>query len=52
MKPQAKFIKKEEDKLIFTMSCVEKKQGRTFRLELNYQYDQSADKWSIYSGEL
>ena len=51
-KTKATFIKKDGEKLIFTMSCVEKKQGRTFRLELNYQYDQNNDKWSIYSGKL
>ena len=52
LKPQATFIKKEGEKLIFNMSCVEKKQGRSFRLELNYQYDQETDTWSIYSGKL
>jgi len=52
LKPQATFIKKEGKKLIFNMSCVEKKQGRSFRLELNYQYDQETDTWSIYSGKL
>jgi tetratricopeptide (TPR) repeat protein len=52
LNPQVVFIKEEGDKLIFTMSCVEKRQGRAFRLELNYQYDQKKDAWDIYSGEL
>lgn len=51
-KPQVTFVKEEGDKLVFTMSCVEKRQGRSFRLELNYQYDQKNDKWAIYSGSL
>ena len=52
LNPRVDFIREEGDKLVFTMSCVEKKQGRSFTLELNYQYDQKKDSWGIYSGTL
>ncbi len=52
LKPKATFIKEEDEKLIFNIGCVEKRQGRKFRLELNYQYDVKSDSWSIYSGKL
>lgn len=52
LNPQVNFIREEDDKLIFTMSCVEKKQGRSFTLELNYQYDLKKNSWDIYSGTL
>ena len=52
MKPQTTFIKEEDGRLIFKMGCVEKRQGRLFRLELNYQYDPKTDSWNIYSGKL
>jgi len=49
--PQVSFIKKVGDKVIFNLSCIERRQGRAFRLELNYQYDQTTKAWSLYSGE-
>ena len=50
--PQVTFIRKDGNIMIFNMSCVEKRQGRTFRLELNYQYDAEKDSWKLYSGKL
>lgn len=50
--PKVTFIKREENVMIFNMSCAERKQGRSFRLELNYQYDLDSDKWKLYSGKL
>jgi ubiquitin-protein ligase len=52
LNPQVSFVREEGASLLFNMSCVERKQGRSFRLELNYQYDQEKDRWDIYSGEL
>jgi len=52
LRPKVRFIKREENIMIFNMSCSERKQGRTFRLELNYQYDLDKDAWSIYSGTI
>jgi len=50
--PQVSFVKREGNIMIFTMSCAERNQGRTFRLELNYQYDLDKGTWSLYSGKL
>jgi hypothetical protein len=52
MNPEVSFIKREENIMIFNMSCSERKQGRTFRLELNYQHDMDKDVWSIFSGTI
>ncbi len=52
MNPQVSFIKREENIMIFNMSCSERKQGRTFRLELNYQHDMDKNVWSIFSGTI
>lgn len=45
------FLKKVGNKLIFNLSCVEIQQGRSFGLELNYQYDPDTDSWSLYPGQ-
>ena len=50
--PKVSFIRREGNIMFFNMSCVEKKQGRTFRLELNYQYNMDKDSWKLYSGKL
>lgn len=50
--PSAAFVKQEGNIMIFTLSCTEKQQGRTFRLQLNYQYDMDTDTWKIYSEKL
>lgn len=52
LNPQVTFVKREGNILIFSMSCAERNQGRTFRLELNYQYDLDKGAWSLYSGKL
>lgn len=52
LNPKVTFIKREGDIMVFRMSCVEKKQGRAFRLELNYQYNTDRDNWKLYSGKL
>ncbi|MHB8791204.1 MAG: hypothetical protein ACYDBT_15150 [Desulfobulbaceae bacterium] len=52
LNPQVTFVKREGNLMIFTMSCAERNQGRTFRLELNYQYDLDKNSWSFYSGKL
>jgi len=50
--PNVSFIRREGNIMIFAMSCTERRQGRAFRLELNYRYDLDTDTWSIYSGKL
>lgn len=50
--PQVNFARREGNILIFSMSCAERNQGRTFRLELNYQYDLDKGTWGLYSGKL
>lgn len=52
LNPQVRFIKREGNNTIFTISCSEQKQGRTFRLELNYQHNMEKDAWSLYSGTI
>ncbi len=49
--PKVTLLKKMEDTIIFKLSCVEYKQGRSFRLKLDYQYSYPTDSWNIYSGE-
>lgn len=50
--PQVAFVKREGNIMIFSMSCAERNQGRTFRLELNYQFDLDKGTWGLYSGKL
>ncbi len=45
------FLKKVGNKLIFNLSCVEIRQGQSFGLELNYQYNPNTNSWSIYPGQ-
>jgi hypothetical protein len=52
LNPKVRFVKRQDDVLIFTLSCVERQQGRPFSLQLNYQYDLKNDKWSLFSGSL
>jgi hypothetical protein len=49
--PKVTFIKQEKGKQFFKMSCVERNQGSSFRLEVKYQYNLSNGKWSIYYGQ-
>ncbi len=48
---QVTFLKKAGNKFIFKLSCVEIRQGQSFGLELNYQYDPDTDSWSLYPGQ-
>jgi ubiquitin-protein ligase len=52
LNPKVRFIKREGNIMIFNMSCTERKQGRKFRLELNYQHDLDKDTWTLYSGKI
>jgi tetratricopeptide (TPR) repeat protein len=49
--PKVTFVKKENGREIYNISCVERNQGSSFRLELNYQYNPANGKWSMYSGQ-
>lgn len=51
LSPKVTFIKKDETIFLFKLSCVERKQGRSFRLELDYQYSPKKDSWTIYTGK-
>jgi hypothetical protein len=46
--PKVTFLKEARGKQIFKISCVERRQGRSSRLELKYQYNLSNGKWSVY----
>ena len=46
--PKVTFLKEEKGKQFFSMTCMEKSQGSAFRLQVNYQYNLSTGKWSIY----
>jgi len=46
MQPKAVFLKKVGSKMIFTLTCLERSQGSSSKLELNYQFDTSTGKWS------
>jgi hypothetical protein len=52
LNPNVRFIKREGNIMIFNLSCTERKQGSTFRLELNYQHDLDRNAWSLYSGNI
>ncbi|MBM9511739.1 ubiquitin-conjugating enzyme E2 [Desulfogranum marinum] len=49
--PNAALLRKVDDKSIFIITCTEKSQGTSSRLELNYMYDEGTGKWSVYTGE-
>lgn len=52
LNPKVRFIKRKGNLMIFNISCTERKQGSSFRLELNYQHDLDKDVWSLYSGKI
>jgi len=52
LNPKVRFVKREGNILVFNLRCTERKQGSTFRLELNYQNDLDKDSWSLYSGKI
>ena len=47
-RPKVTFLKEENGKQLFQMTCVEQGQGSSFRLEVKYQYNLANSKWSIY----
>ena len=49
--PNAALLRKVDNKSIFIITCTEKSQGTSSRLELNYIYDEESSAWSVYSGE-
>ena len=46
--PVVKLLKKEPGKLVFHLSCVEKNNGRSVRLMLNYVNLLKDNKWDLY----
>jgi len=49
--PSAALLRTVDNKSIFILTCTEKSQGTSSRLELNYMYDEITGKWSVYNGE-
>lgn len=47
MQPKAVFVRKVGSKSLFTLTCVERSQGASSKLELAYMYDPATDKWSV-----
>lgn len=45
--PKAVFNKKVGSKWYFTLTCLERSQGSSSKLELNYFYDPGTGKWSV-----
>ena len=48
VQPKATFVKKAGSRLIFSLTCIERSQGSSSKLELNYQFDTATGKWSVY----
>jgi len=51
LQPKAVFLKKVDNKTIFTIACMERSQGSSSKLELNYMFDTGTGKWSVYRGQ-
>lgn len=47
--PKAVFAKKIGSKSIYTLTCVERSQGSSSKLELHYMFDAGTGKWAVYS---
>jgi len=47
IQPKAVFRKKVGRKSVFTLTCVERSQGKSSKLELSYMYDPSTGNWSV-----
>ena len=45
--PKAVFLKKMDNKSYFTLTCLERSQGSSSKLELNYLFDPGTGKWSV-----
>lgn len=48
VQPKATFLRKAGNRLIYSLTCVERSQGSSSKLELNYQFDTATGKWSVY----
>ena len=51
VQPKAEFLKKVDGKMVFTLSCIERSQGSSSKLELNYMFDEGTEKWGMYTGK-
>ena len=47
VQPKAVFAKKMGNKSLFTLTCVEKSQGSSSKLELSYMFNPATGKWSV-----
>lgn len=50
--PQAIFVKYDDEKPVFDLSCLEKGTGSVVRLRIFYQYNPGTKGWSLYSGDI
>ncbi len=51
VQPKAEFLKKVDGKMVFTLSCIERSQGSSSKLELSYMFDEGTEKWGMYTGK-
>jgi len=49
--PTVTFNKKIGERLLFTMTCIERSQGSRSRLELRYVFDPATGRWSLFTGQ-
>ncbi len=49
--PKVTLKKKIGRKMVFTMTCTERSQGSSSRLELQYMYDPASGRWALYTGQ-
>lgn len=49
--PKVDFNEKIGRNMLFTMTCVERSQGSSSRLELKYLYNPDTNRWSLYTGQ-
>ncbi len=47
--PKATFLKFENNKELYELQCLERRQGRKLRLVMLYSYDPAQNKWQFYS---
>lgn len=49
--PKVVFRKKIGGKMLFTLTCIERSQGSSSRLSLQYLYDPATKRWTLYTGQ-
>lgn len=49
--PKVQFKEKIGRNMLFTMTCVERSQGSSSRLQLQYLYNPDTGQWSLYTGQ-